>query len=115
MSFPTFGKYANFKIPAFSFVEKYLTFVLTPPAGINKKFITELRECIYDIILNNIEMNVIYNYVLEKLSENHNLHIYRIINIIATSERQLKAGNKEPIHLEALVFNLIKEIHFGQL
>jgi len=115
MSFPSFTKYVNFKIPCISSLEKFMTFILTKPANIDKKFITELRECIYEIILANISITIVYYYVLEQLSTNPphlNLNMNRVINIIAKSESQMKAGNKEPIHLEALVFNLIREINY---
>lgn len=118
MSFPTFDKYMNFRIPRYAFLEKYMLFIMTKPNKIDKKFITELRECIYEIILGNIEMSIVYYYVLEQLAAKStttdygNINMYKVVNIIANSERQMKIGNKEPIHLEALVFNLIREINY---
>ena len=107
MSFPTFAKYSNFKIPTFEIVERYMTFILTPPDKINLKFIKELRECIYEIMLNNIDLNIVYHYVSQQLID----HGHNIIHIIAESEMNLKMGNKVPVHLEAIVFNLIKALN----
>jgi len=75
----------------------------------NKKLdIDTLRELIYNIITKNIEKNIVFHYILNKILElkmkaaNKN----KLINTIAEYEHRSQIAYKEVIHVEALVINL---------
>ena len=111
MSYPNFNKYSNFNFPIDSQLEKLFKFILTPPSKITHKLITELRTCIYDLILTNIEIIDIYTYILNRFmksvvyTDNQKVEI---LQIIAQLEHKFRNGNKAPIYLESMVFNLMK-------
>ena len=76
--------------------------------GKKKLDIDTLRELIYNIITKNIEKNIVFHYILNKILElkmnaaNKN----KLINTIAEYEHRSQIAYKEVIHIEALVINL---------
>jgi replication factor C subunit 3/5 len=110
MSFPTYEKYSMFNIDSFQLVDKLYTYIKMPINKINIKTISEIRDVIYDIMLNEIKLVDVYHHILNNLMESdcyNESQKLSIIQLISELERSSKQGNKEPIHLEALVFNLI--------
>jgi len=110
MSYLNFNKYSNFNFPTDSLLEKLFKLISTNPSKITNKLITELRTCIYDLILTNIEIVDIYHYILNRFMKSV-IHTddqkVEITQIIIDSESAFRKGNKAPIYLESMIFNLM--------
>jgi len=110
MSYIDFNKYTNFILPVNDMMDKLIKYIKVSASKITQKTINEIRSIIYEIMLTNIDINRIYHYILNDFI---NSIIYsdeqkiEITQIIANSEYHFKKGNKVPIHLESMVFELI--------
>lgn len=109
MSYPNFEKYSSFKPEIFKQIEGLNKYINLSSSKINQKAITDIRNLIYEIMLSQIDLTLIYHYILDNLCESvlySDEQKMDMVNLIAELESKSIKGNKTPIHLEALVFSM---------
>ncbi len=114
LSYPDRGRYTNTTIPEFKLYEKLVKYAQTSVTKVNLKLVNDIRAVIYELMVANIDLKEVYEYIVNHFMESI---IYpdeikmKIVELTAKSEYEMVLGNKEPIHLESYLYQIIAIIN----
>jgi replication factor C subunit 3/5 len=108
LSFIT-NSYVEYNLPFLIIFDKIIEIITTPITKLNSKSFDSLKTLIYKLYSNNIDFTLFINYLIKYVLNNNfkDEIIHKIIEQSTILNDEIINSNKEIIHIEKCMFNII--------